>query len=58
MPDSDLRALRKFVANILDYDPTNTTYAAQIDTLLNQADRAICQEKPFTFVNKSVDVLV
>ena len=58
MPQSDLKELREFVANVLDYNPTNENYARQVDDLLNQADRMICQEKPFTFINKVVDVPV
>lgn len=58
MSGSDLRALRKYVANVLDYDPENTTYKREIDRLLNEADRSICLAKPFTFVNKSVDIRV
>ena len=56
MPASDLKALREYVANVLDYDPSNTVYARQIDNLLNEADREICASKPFTFVNKASDV--
>jgi hypothetical protein len=56
MPASDLKALRAYVANVLDYDPSNTVYARQIDNLLNEADREICASKPFTFVNKASDV--
>jgi len=56
MPGTDLRALREYVANVLDYDPDNDTYRRQIDRLLNEADRAICLAKPFTFTNKVVDV--
>lgn len=56
MPSSDLRALREYVANVLDYSPTNPTYARQIDRLLNEADRAITTSKPFTFVNKAAEV--
>jgi hypothetical protein len=58
MPQSDLKELREFVANVLDYNPNNANYARQVDDLLNQADRMICQEKPFTFINKVVDVPV
>lgn len=58
MPASDLKELREFVANVLDYNPDNPNYARQVDDLLNQADRTICQEKPFTFINKVVDVPV
>lgn len=58
MPASSLRELREFVANILDYSPTNPVYAKQVDALINEADRSICQEKPFTFINKVVDVEV
>tara|TARA_R100000458_G_C8269623_1_gene244370 strand:+ start:271 stop:1572 length:1302 start_codon:yes stop_codon:yes gene_type:complete len=56
MPRTDLRGLREYVANVLDYDPDNETYKRQIDRLLNEADRAICLAKPFTFTNKVVDV--
>jgi hypothetical protein len=58
MPATDLRALREYVANVLDYDPVNPTYQRQLDRLLNEADRAITTSKPFTFVNKAVDVQV
>jgi hypothetical protein len=58
MPQSDLKELREFVANVLDYNPSNPNYARQVDDLLNQADRMVCQEKPFTFINKVVDVPV
>ena len=58
MPASDLKALREYVANVLDYDPNNDTYRRQIDRLLNEADRSICLAKPFTFINKAEDVLV
>ena len=56
MPASDLKALREYVANVLDYNPSNATYARQIDNLLNEADRTICSSKPFTFVNKATEV--
>lgn len=56
MPGTDLRALREYVANVLDYDPDNETYRRQIDRLLNEADRAICLAKPFTFTNKVVEI--
>jgi hypothetical protein len=56
MPATDLKALRAYVANVLDYDPSNTTYARQVDDLLNEADRSICSSKPFTFINKATDV--
>ena len=56
MPASDLKSLREYVANILDYNPTNPTYARQIDRLLNEADLSICSSKPFTFVNKAAEI--
>lgn len=56
MPATDLKALRAYVANVLDYDPSNETYARQVDDLLNEADRSICSSKPFTFINKATDV--
>ena len=56
MPGTDLRALREYVANVLDYDPSNDTYKRQIDRLLNEADMSICLSKPFSFINKSVEI--
>lgn len=58
MPASSLKDLREFVANILDYSPTNPKYSKQVDALLNEADRSICAEKPFTFINRVADVQV
>ncbi len=58
MPASDLKALREYVANVLDYDPNNETYKREIDRLLNEADRSICLSKPFTFINKAADLQV
>ncbi len=56
MPRTDLKGLREFVANVLDYDPNNDTYRRQIDRLLNEHDRQICTAKPYTFINKVSDV--
>ncbi len=56
MPATDLRALREYVANVLDYDPTNPTYQTQVDRLLNEADRRICTEKLYTFAQVVADV--
>ncbi len=58
MPATDLRSLREYVANVLDYSPTNPTYQRQLDRLLNEADLAITTSKAFTFVQKAVDVTV
>jgi hypothetical protein len=58
MSGSDLRSLREYVANVLDYDPNNATYKREIDRLLNEADRSICLSKPFTFINKAADLQV
>lgn len=58
MPATDLRALREYVANVLDYDPTNPTYQRQVDRLLNEADRRICTEKLYTFAQVISDVKV
>ena len=58
MPSTDLKALREYVANVLDYDPTNENYKRQIDRFLNEADRIICLSKPFSFINKAVDKVV
>ncbi len=56
MSGTDLRALREYVANVLDYDPNNETYRRQIDRLLNEADRATFLSKPFSFINKAVEL--
>lgn len=58
MPATDLQALRAYVANVLDYDPTNPTYKTQVDRLLNEADRRICTEKLYTFAQTTVEVRV
>ena len=58
MPATDLRALREYVANVLDYDPTNPTYQTQVDRLLNEADRRICTEKLYTFAQVISDIEV
>lgn len=57
MPATDLRALREYVANVLDYDPTNPTYQTQVDRLLNEADRRICTEKLYTFAQVISDAV-
>jgi len=46
---TDLTSLREYVANVLDYDPTNPTYKQQLNKLLNEAERRIVTEKLFTF---------
>ena len=58
MPATDLKALREYVANVLDYDPTNPTYQTQVDRLLNEADRRICTEKLYTFAQVISDIEV
>ena len=58
MSATHLKALREYVANVLDYDPTNPTYQTQVDRLLNEADRRICTEKLYTFAQRSVDLTV
>lgn len=52
-----LAELRGYVANVLDYDPQNPTYRAQVDAMLNEAHRRIVTEKPWTFINKVADVI-
>jgi len=58
MSATHLKALREYVANVLDYDPTNPTYQSQVDRLLNEADRRICTEKLYTFAQKTRDIKV
>jgi hypothetical protein len=55
LASTDLKSLREFVANVLDYDPTSETYARQIDSLLNEAERSITGEKAFAFVQAQRD---
>ena len=56
MPATDLKSLREFVANVLDYNPTNATYKNELDKLINEADRRICSEKPWPWINKIADI--
>lgn len=58
MPATDLKSLREFVANVLDYNPSNPTYKTELDRLLNEADRRVCSEKPWPFINKVTDIVV
>jgi hypothetical protein len=56
MPATDLKAMREFVANILDYEPSNAKYKTEVDQMLNEADRRVCSEKPWPWINKQVQV--
>jgi hypothetical protein len=56
LTSTTLLSLRAFVANVLDYDPTNPGYARQIDALLNEAAGQICNEKGFTFAQSTSEV--
>jgi hypothetical protein len=52
----DLAELRAYVANVLDYDPSNPTYRDQVGQLLNDAHDRIVTDKPWPWaeVEKTV----
>jgi hypothetical protein len=41
----NLADLRAYVGNLLDYDPTNTTYDGQLDALLNDAQSRLLTDR-------------
>ena len=41
-----------FVGNLLDYDPTNTTYREQLVSILNDAQTHILTDRPWPFAMK------
>ena len=45
----NLADLRAFVGNLLDYDPTNETYATQLDSLLNDAQARLLTDRAWDF---------
>jgi len=48
----NLADLRDFVGNLLDYDPTNPTYDAQIVALLNDAQSRVLTDRPWDFCER------
>jgi hypothetical protein len=47
-----LSEIRDYITNILDYDPTNTTFDGQTDDVINDCYRRLFSEKPFIFAQK------
>ena len=45
----NLGQLIDFVGNLLDYDPTNTTYREQLVSILNDAQARILTDRPWDF---------
>jgi hypothetical protein len=54
----NLGELRDFCGNLLDYDPTNTTYKNQLTTLLNDAQSRILSDRPWDFAMREDDLRV
>ena len=54
----NLKQLRGFVANILDYDPDNDAYIEEIDALLNAAQSDLFALQEWPFAEKTADVLI
>jgi hypothetical protein len=53
----NLKDIREYIANILDYDPSsNVQYSAQIDDIINQHYRMLFSIKAFTFAQKEVEI--
>ena len=48
----NLGQLIDFVGNLLDYDPTNSTYREQLVNLLNDAQTRILTDRPWEFAQK------
>jgi len=53
-----LQDLRDFVANLVDYDPTNETYTAQLTQLLNQVQKTVLTDRPWDFAQREGDTTV
>jgi hypothetical protein len=54
----NLAALRDMIGSLLDYDPTNSTYKAQINTLINDAQVRVLTDKPWSFAEVDDDTAV
>jgi len=53
----NLGDLIDFVGNLLDYDPTNTTYREQLVSLLNDAQTHILTDRPWPFAMKDRELV-
>lgn len=54
----DLKSLRAYVANVLDYNPDNETYKVQIDQLLNDAYDMLVNAEPWPWAQQEEVVTV
>ena len=48
----NLGELLDFCGNLLDYDPVNTTYRAQLVSLLNDAQTRTLTDRPWAFASQ------
>mgnify|MGYP003646593381 FL=1 len=54
----NLADLRAYVGNLLDYDPTNSTYDGQLDALLNDAQTRLLTDRAWTFCQRESTMVV
>lgn len=54
----NLGELLSFCGNLLDYDPTNSTYRSQLVSLLNDAQTRILTDRPWDFSQKDRKLFV
>lgn len=54
----NLADLRAYVGNLLDYDPTNSTYDEQLDNLLNDAQTRLLTDRAWMFCQRESTVTV
>ena len=54
----NLADLRAYVGNLLDYDPTNSTYDGQLDALLNDAQTRLLTDRAWLFCQRESTVTV
>jgi len=54
----NLADLIDFTGNLVDYDPTNATYTAQLTSLLNDAQARILGDRPWPFMQPEGDFAV
>ena len=54
----NLADLRAYVGNLLDYDPTNSTYDGQLDALLNDAQTRLLTDRAWMFCQREGEVTV
>lgn len=54
----NLSELIDYVGNLVDYDPLNSAYRAQLTSLLNEAQVRILSDRPWTFAQRDRNVQV